>query len=360
MKRNLMLHTTCLVPVLLTCAIAACTVAPQHMTRHSIQGQTLADEIETALRGYKVIFASESPHSDGADIWLSNVDGSHARNLTSVSGGYNLYPEWGPKAQFVYYTSNAHNPENGAMELYQVNVEGSPRPQQLSNFGREVRSIAVSPDNQLIALGIMSGAVAMGDDLSEFSSDLFILPRAILDKALARKKTVTLDDLTLLLHEDQDKHVWHEQPHWRPSNNADGNLLAYTRTIGYDTFLERDQIWLIRADGSNNTLLADGESMPRWTSDGQFIATHGMSVISANTSEVRTLQIDNLPSDAGAASLSPDGQFVLFENDDHGRKAGIAKVSYLQDGFQNPYILLNEALSAYEPRWSPIPLDTNQ
>lgn len=71
--------------------------------------------------------------------------------------------------------------------------------------------------------------------------------------------------------------------------------------------------------------------------------------------EVKSLKIDGRSQDAGSASISPDGKYVIFETSDQSRKAGLARVIFDGDKTPNPILLFSER-GAYEPRWSPVPV----
>ncbi|MEM7113732.1 MAG: DPP IV N-terminal domain-containing protein [Chloroflexota bacterium] len=173
------------------------------------QAPTIDHELLTmvgqALPNHHITFAS--PRGIGnSDIWIVGVDGTGERNLTDGQNGTDLYPEWGPKGDYIYYTSNKHG---GTLELYRVNTAGTPQPQQLTQLNREVRSLAISADDQRIALGVMTADVPLGADLKPYSADLFFLHRDVLDKTIAENRLISMDDLELVLSEPQTEHVWY-------------------------------------------------------------------------------------------------------------------------------------------------------
>lgn len=315
------------------------------------------NEIRTNVRndlpGYKIAFAS--PHNNfndhNSDIWIMNPDGTGLVNLTPGTQGEDLYPEWGPNGKYIYYTSTQNG---GSFELYRVNTIGPTSPTQITDFGREVRSLSISPDNKLIALSLMTGSSEKNGDLSGFSSDLYLLEMKDVNKAIAQKKLIKKEDLQLLVSSPKSRHIWYEQPHWSPiiSRNP---WLAYSKTKGYDTPREQESIWKIRADGTGKTLVSDNDSMPRWTSDGQSIVTFGFNKIIIATGEKKEIKIDKILPSAGSPSFSPDGKYILFETGDSNRKAGLAYTAYSDEDKKNPYITPSSRLS-YEPRWSPVPL----
>jgi Tol biopolymer transport system component len=320
-------------------------------TKNSSEESNLKTEIKSNLSGYKVTFASKG-EGDSSDIWMSDVDGRNEKRLTNGKG-HDIYPEWSGDGAYVYYTGDKHG---GALELYRVNTKGEPIPEQITLLGKEVRSISVSKDNSMVALGVMSTAVPVGADLKDYCADLFVIQIAKVEKALKEGKLITLEDLTLVSAEDPEKHIWHEQPCFQKTE-GDNPYIAYVRTENYDNDpIMKDDLWMVRADGSDKKEFSKEGSMPQWTFDDTKIVTHEFKVIDVNTKETKLLKVDNRAQDAGAASISPDGQYVIFETgDSEDRKSGLAKVIYEGEDTPNPIVLFSER-PAFEPRWSPVPI----
>jgi len=342
------------VAIALSALVAACS-SELRPVRLTPEGQDFLSAIGEALPGYKVTFASPRSGSDNnQDIWLINADGTGERNLTqSDSGGYDIYPEWSPDGEYVYYTSNKYGGE--ALELYRVNTSGTPKPERLTSLGKEVRSLSISPENKHIAMGVMSTAVELGASLRPYSADLYILELSKLEARQRAGELITLDDMNLILSEPISQHIWHEQPDWQPGKRDEQSKILYVRTQDYDNdWIMKDEIWSVNLDGSNNQLVVEEASMPRWTADGNSFVTHGFTHVDMTTGVSSRLNIHGLSSDAGAAVLSPDGQFVVFETDDRNRQAGVARV-VLSEGDGSVYHVLSER-PAYEPRWSPVPV----
>lgn len=314
----------------------------------------LKTEISNNLKGYKITFASSGKEQNN-NIWIANVDGTDARQLTDGKG-IDMYPEWSGDGQSIYYTSNKHG---GALELYKVNTVGEPIVQQISQFGKEVRSLSVSADNNMIAMGIMSDTVPFGEDLKPYSADLYVITMEKIKDVLNEDRLLSLDDLTLLLSEPQEKHIWHEQPSFQKINTSNP-YIAYVRTENYDNDpIMKDSIWTVRADGSGHKMISENGSMPQWALNDEYIVTHEFNLINIKTNESKTLKIDGLTESAGSASISPDGQYVIFETSDENRKAGLAKVVYKGSSENNPIVMFSD-LDAYEPRWSPVPVENSK
>lgn len=282
-------------------------------------------------------------------------NGSGERQLT-FGKGVDMYPEWSGDGQSIYYTSNKHG---GTLELYRVNTTGDPKATQLSLFGKEVRSLSVSADNSMIAMGIMSDSVPFGADLKPYSADLYVIKMEKLQSVLNENRLLTLDDLTMLLSDPQEKHIWYEQPCFQKTDTKNP-YIAYARTENYDNdAISKDSIWVIRADGSDKKLVTEESSMPQWSLNDKYIVTHEFKLIDPNMNEVKQLKIDGLSPDAGSASISPDGKYVIFETSDNNRKAGIAKVILRDSQIANPIMNFSK-LDAYEPRWSPVPVEEKE
>lgn len=321
---------------------------------NSSSEMTLKEEISKDLDGYKIVFSSPNGRKDYS-IYMCNVDGSGEKLLSDKEAGIDMYPEWSGDGKYVYYTSNKHG---GTMELYRTNTTGTPTPVQLSLFDREVRSLSVSMDNKYIALGLMTSNVAFGKPLKDYSADLYILETSVLEKRLAENKLVTVNDLQLLKSNPQNEHIWYEQPDFMKTTDGDIPVLAYVRTENYDIdSIMTDTIYTTKIDGSEETLIAEDSSMPRWTNDDKGIVTHEFKVVDVNTKEFESIKIDDLREDAGAASISPDGKYILFETSDKfDRQAGLARVIYTEQSIANPIVILLE-MGACEPRWSPVKIE---
>lgn len=321
----------------------------ENTTAFDKKESALKTEIKSSLSGYKVTFASTG-EGNSSDIWIADVDGTNGKRLTNGKG-HDIYPEWSGDGEYVYYTGDKHG---GALELYRVNTKGEPIPEQITLLGREVRTISVSKDNSMVALGVMSTAVAVGEDLKDYCADLFVIKMDKVEKALKEGKLITLEDLTLVSAEDPDKHIWHEQPCFQKTT-GDNPYIAYVRTENYDNDpIMKDDIWMVRADGTDKKELSKEGSMPQWTFDDKKIVTHEFKVIDVNTKETKLLKVDNRAQDAGAASISPDGKYLIFETgDSEDRKSGLAKVIYEGEDTPNPIVLFSER-PAFEPRWSPV------
>ena len=126
-----------------------------------------------------------------------------------------------------------------------------------------------------------------------------------------------------------------------PVFSPDGNSLAFTSTRN-----SRDQIVLMNVDGSNQRIIADGCSST-FSPDGNWL---WFSTI-CDDSDIKRIQIDgtNL-STIGSMfghnpSLSPDGQFVVFQSNDDIWIMGV-------DG-ANPTQLTSGSALDGAPSWKP-------
>ncbi|MCA1779422.1 MAG: prolyl oligopeptidase family serine peptidase [Xanthomonadaceae bacterium] len=185
-----------------------------------------------------------------------------------------------------------------------------------------------------------------------------------------------------------------------PRISPDGTQVAYVRAIN-DVMIDdtRGNIWLAAADGRDHRPLLSGTSSyssPRWSPDGKRLAYIAGSarqlttddydhsgplawtpdgqriVFSANRSEnwqyertERDLyavtvesgeleQLTDLPGIEHSPAVSPDGERIAFERDDHqGRQYSIASVALMDIDGSNPEIVTGELdRSAEGPRWA--------
>ena len=135
-------------------------------TRVDGQGHELLAEASQANQGYKIAFGDER------NIYMMNPDGSEVEML--ARGGNNAgYISWSPNAEFVYFICTLNVNWDG----YRVKAR-SKEVSQITDFGKDVRSMGVSPDGRTLAISVMTGNSTTGDnndDLSVFSTNLFTI-----------------------------------------------------------------------------------------------------------------------------------------------------------------------------------------
>lgn len=316
--------------------------------------EELLSDIRRDLDGYKIVFASGGRR--GSHIWMMDADGQNERDLTPELAGDSQYPEWGPKGKYIYFVSTAHG---GTYEAYRVGTGSSAVPEQLTNFGKDVRNVAVSADGSMISIALMSANSFEGpESLAGYSADLIVANMETLESTLANDRLLTRSDCTSVREDPQSQHIWHEQQEFIPTPPEEGlaPLIAYGRTTNYDDDANTvESLWLVRADGTDAELVLEDESMPRWTSDGKALVGFGFTVTDLETRTTRRLRVDGVSADAGSVSLSPRRGYVLFEDSDRRRRAAIAREQYQDTTTPNPYTIIGSR-RAFEPRFSPIPV----
>jgi Tol biopolymer transport system component len=150
----------------------------------------------------------------GAQIWLSNANGTHQHALTS-SGSWNTHPSWSPDSRRIVYSGR----RNGNYNLFVINTRTA-RQQQITHDRSLNLSPAWSPDGSLIA---------------------YVSPA---DQAL--------DDIWVIHPDGTGKHVIthgdadSESPTWAP----DGSTILYSKV---DFLGGEGTLWTTNPDGSNET-----------------------------------------------------------------------------------------------------------
>jgi len=72
---------------------------------------------------------------------------------------------------------------------------------KISDFGFDVRSLDVSPDNQTMAISVMTGNSNIGDNndnLTQFSCNLYTVPMAVVESKIASNQQIMMSDLHVL------------------------------------------------------------------------------------------------------------------------------------------------------------------
>ena len=305
-------------------------------------------EVKSDLAGYKIAYATQR------DIMMMDPNGTNSEVLAEA-GPVAGYISWSADARYVYYASTK-GPSETAWEAWRVNVI-TRQAEQLSNFGRDVRSLGTSPDNRYLAISLMTGNSSIGNNnnnLTQFNTDLYIVEMERVEELLAQGSRLSVDDLTPLVQSPPAEQFWYEELSWNPVLPADGMPeLAYSKTWRYDEdAVSYTHAYTIKADGSKNTLIAENQDMPIWDFTGERISFLGLGVYQRATGTVQQLQLNKIKREASGGSISPNGKYLLFEVGDRGRQGGIARFNL--NKAENGEVL--KAKNVHEPRWSPVPI----
>ena len=323
---------------------------------HSVQpGVGQANDILQAVKaanpGYKIAFTDET------NVFMMSPDGT---NVTLLADGSPIagYVSWGPNGEYVYFAS-ARGEAQSAWEGFRVSVKDKSLA-KLTQFGQDVRSLGVSPDGNYLAISVMSGNSNIGDNndnLSQFHTNLYIVDMAKAQAIWDGGQYLTLSDMQTLVASPAEEQFWYEELHWRPTLPGDGGepVLAYSKTWRYDEDdVSYSHAYTIRADGSEQTLIAENKDQPIWDFQGQRLAFLDLSFYDFASQSLGQLVVTGIEQEVAVPATSPDGSFVLFEVGDENRRLGMARLSSDSD---NPGVIIGD-VNGYEPRWSPVPVET--
>ncbi len=162
-------------------------------------------------------FIDNNPYAGG--IYIINVDGTGRIRLTT-STAFESDPVWSPDGKQIAFVSD----RDGVSEIYVMNADGSNQRQLTSAYSRLP---SWSPDGTKITYSC-SGVCVVNSDGSG-------------------------------LTELNDQGGWSTASTWSP----DGQYIAYQASCFLD--LCGDQLWIMKADGSQQTKLTDGfADHPAW------------------------------------------------------------------------------------------------
>src|SRR5215813_12134394 len=180
--------------------------------------------------GTKIAFARGNSQNGG--IFVMNADGSDQRRLTEFK--YDQSPTWSPDGTKIAFERT----DNSGSRIFVMNADGSDQRAVASGF----QEPAWSPDGLKLAVTDYYGIYLINVDGSN-------------------QTRITEPPSVLFWPEDYD-------PAWSP----DGSKITFTRGDGCFWGCENEDIWMVNANGSNPTKLADGAVYTSaWSPDGTKI-----------------------------------------------------------------------------------------
>lgn len=299
------------------------------------------------LVGYKIAF------TDVFNVYMMNPDGSKVEALTK-GGKISGYVSWSPDAEYVYFAGVHEISSIAAWEAYRVNVN-TKELTRISNFGKDVRSLGVSPDGQTLAISVMTGNSNIGNnnnDLTQFSTNMYTVPMSKLESKLTKGNYLEMEDLTKLLYSPNEEQFWYEEINW--NHDPQNPVMAYTKTWRYDEDdVSYTHVYTIKPDGTENNQIVENTDQPIWSIDNSKISFLTMTHYVLETGASGYTNVGGIEGEISGGSFSPlGGEYVVFEIGDEDRKGGIVRAGEgVSVGAQFPHV------GIYEPRWSPVPVN---
>jgi Tol biopolymer transport system component len=231
------------------------------------------------------------------DLYRIRPDGSELTSLTSNTD-WDGQPAWSPESQRIAFTSDR---DGGTANLYTMDLDGGDVQRLTSLENASVSSPSWSPDGTKIAFLAVSRSgnytiqviaadgsgqvqIADGFDLGQY---FFLVPGVYLgwqpggEKLLGINGSLTsccnLFNIFTVNADGTDVRTLTDSPDgdWQPAWSPDGQSIAYYAQQGSQG---RFEVFLMNADGSQPTRLADGianinwpslSTLPVWSRDGK-------------------------------------------------------------------------------------------
>ena len=205
--------------------------------------------------GSQIVFSSE--RTGDLDIWIMNLDGSGAHNLTQSPASQETGPDWSSVGGQVAFTSFSTSPAE--RDIWIINGDGTGAT-NLTNSTSDDVGASWSPDGTKIAF--------FSDRDGNY--DIYVMNSD--GTGVAQLTTDPQTDAT---------------PDWSP----DGTQIAFSRlTPGSD-----GDIWVMNADGTGQTNLTNSARLdyaPDWSPDGLYIAFDRFPDVGVNSSDIWIMAAD--------------------------------------------------------------------
>lgn len=196
--------------------------------------------------GTRIAFSRYTSGNDDDEIYVMDADGSNLINLTNDESTTDLSPTWSPDGTKIAYARKEYT--SGYEEIYVMDADGRNLINLTNSESVGDREPAWSPDGSKIAF------VSIPDD-----PEIYVM-------------NVDGSNLVQLTNSGSGTGSFgNGSPEWSP----DGSKIAYSHYEGDTIANHRYAIYVMNADGSNQTSLttnASSDSSPTWSSDGKRIA----------------------------------------------------------------------------------------
>ncbi|MGH9476321.1 MAG: protein kinase domain-containing protein [Terriglobales bacterium] len=199
-------------------------------------------------------------------LQVINLGTGSVRQLTAITAGMALSPAWTPDGRSIYYASS----QGGTFNIWKIPAAGGPSLQVTAGQGDDAE-LDLSRDGKRLAF-------------ATFHTDTRIAEMALTAASNSNAIHVITNDPA----RNQNFPVY----------SPDGKRLAY---FSFLKGVEREQIWVSNADGSEATALVENESdniFPEWSDDGSQVvfeswspgsAFSGLDAVPASGGDPRTL-----------------------------------------------------------------------
>ncbi|MBI3609355.1 MAG: PD40 domain-containing protein [Nitrospirae bacterium] len=230
--------------------------------------------------GKRMVFTSYATGRE--EIWVMDLDGTHARPLTNGPNG-NWSPAWSPDGKAIAFTSN----RSGANQIWLMDANGS-NPRPLTQADPLPTTWSRDPSWSRDGTMIIFTSNRTGKD-----------ENWIMD--LATQK--------------QWPHSIGMAEHWHPSFSPDGQQVLFSSNMSGAWGL-----WLSDLRGGNLVRLAadkrfDNNPAASWSPDGKRIvfrtADSNLWIMDSNGSSPSPLTVDGMV-DGWRSSWSPDGKKIAY------------------------------------------------
>lgn len=146
--------------------------------------------------------------------------------------------------------------------------------------------------------------------------------------------------------------VWDGDPAWSP----DGSQIVFTRIYPAQNY--RAEIWVMDADGSDQSWAGTEGGSARWSPDGTRLIYHAMKgdnyeIYSCNTDGTDEQQLTSTPEGELTPAWAPDGSQIAMTVVTAGPGGFVHQIYVMDSDGSNRRALTDEQTGGAYPRWSP-------